>query len=156
MRKVGIVVLGLALGGVVAGGGVALASSAQPHITSAETIRVLEHDTHQAFVDINHNHKPDPGDEFVFAGPLSNPNTHKVVGSVNGVCTVTFGQTAVCNGTGTINGKGQIEVAGTSGFGKHFDIAVTGGTGLYQNARGILHVDQINDTDSIDTLHLIP
>jgi len=156
MRKIGMAVLGFALGGVLAGGGVALASSAGPHITSAQTIHLLEHDTHQAFVDINHNHRPDPGDSFVFAGTLSNPSTHKVVGSVNGQCTVTAGSSSLCNATGTVNGKGQVEVGGTTGNERHFDIGVLGGTGLYQNARGIIHIDQINDTDSMDTLRLIP
>jgi len=156
MRKFGIVVLGLALGGALAGGGVALASSSSPQITTAQTIRLLEHDTHQGFVDLNHNHRPDTGDQFIFAGVLTNPSTHKQAGSVTGACTVTFGQNALCQAIGTLNGRGQVTISGISGNAKDFDLAVTGGTGQFQNARGQIHIHQVNDTDSVDTLHLIP
>ena len=39
---------------------------------------------------------------------------------------------------------------------KDVDIAVTGGTGQFKNARGELHIHQINDNNSTDTLYLIP
>lgn len=156
MRKVGTVVLGLALGGVLAGGGVALASSAQPHITSAETITVHEHDSQSTFVDVNHNHRPDPGDAFLFAGALSNPRTHKVVGSVEGKCTVMFGQNDLCEAQATLNGRGTVEVSVGAGNVRDFDAGVIGGTGLYQNARGEAHIHNVSNSDSIITLHLIP
>ncbi len=156
MRKLGIGVLGIAIAGVLAGGGAALASSASPHITTAETIRVVEHDSQQKFVDFNHNNRPDVGDMFAFAGTLTNPSSHKRVGTVQGNCTVLFGDTANCLATATVTGRGTIEVAGASGDAKDFDIAVTGGTGQFQNARGQIHIHQVNDTDSVDTLRLIP
>jgi len=156
MRKVGIVVLGLALGGALAGGGVALASSAEPHITTAQTIHMLEHDSQQKFVDLNHNNRPDSGDSFVFAGSLTNPSTHKRIGSVEGQCVVTFGDNALCQAQGTLSGRGTVSITGGSGDATDFDLAVAGGTGEFQNARGQIHIHQVNDTDSVDTLHLIP
>ena len=50
----------------------------------------------------------------------------------------------------------RLSVGGTTGNERHFDIGVSGGTGQFQNARGIIHIDQVNDTDSVDTLRLIP
>ena len=71
-------------------------------------------------------------------------------------CTVAFGDNAICEAQATLNGRGNIVVAGASGEQKDFDIAVTGGTGQFQNVRGQLHIHQVNDVDSVDTLHLIP
>jgi len=155
MRKVGIVVLGLALGGVLACGGVALASSAEPHITTAETIHSLEHDTHTMFVDVDNNHKPSVGDMYMFAGTLTDLSTHKQIGTVDGHCVLSWGTHATCEATASL-ARGIVEVAGTTANQSDFDLAVTGGTGTYQNARGEIHIHDTKNGDSIDTVHLIP
>jgi hypothetical protein len=34
--------------------------------------------------------------------------------------------------------------------------AITGGTGTYRNARGTVHIHAISDTESVDTINIIP
>jgi hypothetical protein len=157
MRTFRIAAVGLVLGGSLAAGGAALASSAAPHITHAETMRLAEHHTKSAWVDVDHNRKPSPGDMYIFVGYFSNPSTNKRVGTLDAHCIVSFNDDGLCEGTATLAGRGAVVVAGgMGGESSDVDLAVTGGTGDFQNARGEVHIHQINDNNSIDTLYLIP
>lgn len=43
---------------------------------------------------------------------------------------------------------------GPSGPAAEFDLGTTGGTGVFREVSGFVHVRTINDTDSEDTFHL--
>jgi hypothetical protein len=106
-----------------------------------------------------------PGDYFLFKERLTNSaGTH--VGYDNIICTVHFPFTqnrfgTLCEGTFTFSGRGGIErgtisVQGVLVFREgvnSFALAVTGGTGHYQNVRGEVHVPA---QGSSLTFHLIP
>jgi hypothetical protein len=106
-----------------------------------------------------------PGDYFLFKERLTNrAGTH--VGYDNIICTLhfPFRQSrfgTLCEGTFTFSGRGGIErgtisVEGVLVFRERvnsFALAVTGGTGHYQNVRGELHVPT---QGSSLTFHLIP
>ena len=106
-----------------------------------------------------------PGDYFLFKERLTNSAGTRV-GTDNIICTVHFPFVQnrfgiLCEGTFTFSGRGGIErgtisVEGVLVYraGVHsFALAVTGGTGHYQNVRGEVHVPA--EGNSL-TFHLIP
>jgi hypothetical protein len=68
--------------------------------------------------------------------------TPKSIGHVEMVCTSTGGNSANCSGTYFLP-KGKIVVAGPRTFREIFEVAVVGGTGLYDNVRGTLTVTSL-------------
>jgi hypothetical protein len=106
-----------------------------------------------------------PGDYFLFKERLTN-SAGPHVGYDNIICTAhfPFRQSRfgiLCEGTFTFSGRGGIErgtisVQGVLSFREgvnSFALAVTGGTGHYQNVRGELHVPVAGNSL---TFHLIP
>ena len=99
------------------------------------------------------------GDRFTFADDLYAWGTKKKVGTDGGDCVVTWmkGDEASlqCVATLTLKG-GQITVQGTSTGSEGtapFTVAVTGGTGMYRGATGVLTVDEGEKSDKL-TLRL--
>ena len=68
--------------------------------------------------------------------------TPKSIGHVELVCTSTGGNSANCSGTYFFP-RGRIVVSGPRTFREIFEVAVVGGTGLYDNVRGTLTVTSL-------------
>jgi hypothetical protein len=129
-----------------------------------KTFKILEHEDQSNSVDVG-TPGPGPGDEFVFASVLRRREGGAQIGTDGGVCTfVRLDQssgtaTAHCVATLSLEG-GQITLQGLSTFSLSattnppFDVAVTGGTGAYAGAGGSVHIEEINESDSILTIHL--
>jgi hypothetical protein len=81
-----------------------------------------------------------PGDqEIVFARLFNRKITSKPIGSARFLCTFMIGITRTC--TATINlPKGELVATGTIRYRQFYNLAVVGGTGLYDDARGTLTV----------------
>ena len=140
---------------------------ATPDITTAQTFTVLAHATN--FTPINVGGKDfGPGDYAVERWVLRRSGAR--VGRLNAQSTINFNQTPskptalyflafTFTGKGELTADGSIVLAPTPEGGFRpipFDLPVTGGTGIYQNARGQIHVEFLTDADARFTFHLIP
>ena len=63
--------------------------------------------------------------------------TNRSIGHAELVCTYTVGASRLCQGTYFLP-KGKLVVSGSILFRQLYELAVVGGTGLYDNARGTL------------------
>jgi hypothetical protein len=111
-------------------------------------IHLTTKQVHQGFVDHGA-----PGfsvdDEFVFSNDLFQDG--EKVGTDGGTCTVTRVEsggavTLHCSGTNALPG-GQISVQGLAAPGEPFELAITGGTGRYRNARGQVFGENTSPTE---------
>jgi hypothetical protein len=86
---------------------------------------------------------PFAGDRSIFTFALFGSNsTRKPIGSALFVCEYMFDQNAFCSTSyvlprGTLLGTGYFNFNAAT-----FDVSVTGGTGKYAGARGLLHADK--------------
>ena len=132
---------------------------------SVRTIRVYEHDTTQASLDLGEK-GDSPGDRFIYSGDLFDKKGGKNVGRAAGNCeTVSVGSAhaeSVCTvnlilAGGHIIGQGVGNTAEIFG-GKTVPFAIVGGTGVYRNARGdgtvTVPTDVPNLTDAIFAVRL--
>jgi hypothetical protein len=154
-RKLSI--LGLA-GVLVLGGSGLTTALAANKITTPETLVLTERNLKGRFVDVG---KPgfSPGDMFLFVSSLTDPADGSRVGTVHGQCTIQIGHWQTCQAGAFINGRGEIFVSGvvqSTNQPTAFDIPITGGTGEFDNVRGSVHIDQVSNNVSKDTLTLIP
>lgn len=144
----------LALGGVGVGTTVA-AGATDPGFTLAES------DTHFAILHAgqevtNPNQAPVPGDELLISGDLVQyPHT---VGYEEIRCNIQFNNNALCTGTFKLN---QGQITGhvliddiTTGGSQPFDVAILGGTGLWDTARGSVHVAPLDQNNSLLTFDI--
>ncbi len=131
--KLGLLVVGLLAGAVLAAipwQGISEAS------TGPATIRITNRELKVTRVDIG---KPgtSPGDVEVLRQRLFN---RRVIGRAELVCTFVDNRRArSCRGTYFLP-RGRLVVAGSLQYRQFYDLAVVGGTGLYDNARGTLTV----------------
>jgi hypothetical protein len=116
-------------------------------------------DISSVFLDFNENGRIDQGDRFVARGPLRDPATGDRVGRAFSECTamtrISESGIFVCAYTLRLS-EGHIILEGRdpAGVGPNV-LAVTGGTGLYRDARG--QADQMDLPDrSSYTIHLEP
>jgi hypothetical protein len=145
----------------------AASPKATPDITTAQTFTVLAHATNFLPVDVG-SKGFGPGDYAVERWVLRRSGAR--VGRLNAQSTVNFNQ-APANPTAlyflafTFTGKGELTADGSIVFAPTseggfrpipFDLPVTGGTGVYQNARGQIHVEFLTDADARFTFQLIP
>jgi hypothetical protein len=175
-RRMGLIVAAVAVLGLVAGGvafasaggsakqagagawGRGFASPAEagaeatpaPQISTAVTLDLQGREVNGDFVDVGRPGES-VGDAFLFRQELFRRGTNQRVGSLFVTCTLHFGTTP-CEGTAVIFGRGKIEVASAIYDEPVFTVAVTGGTGDFQNARGQAVVREPNRI----TFHLIP
>jgi hypothetical protein len=154
-RKLSIV--GLAGVLVVVGGGLTMALAGN-NITAPETLVLTETNLKGRFVDVG---KPGfgPGDSFFFVSSLTDPADSSKVGSVHGQCSAHIGHWQICEAGAFLVDRGEIFVSGVIPATDQladFDLAITGGTGEFENVRGSVHINQISNTESEDTLTLIP
>ena len=152
-----VLIFGLACVLVIVGGGLTMALAGN-NITSPETLVLTETNLKGKFVDVG---KPGfgPGDSFIFVDSLTDPADGSRVGTVRGQCTIQIGHWQTCQVGGFLNDRGQIFVSGVTQNTDQpmaADLAITGGTGEFENARGSVHVDPVSDTESETTIRLIP
>ena len=100
------------------------------------------------------------GDEFVFRNDLSRAG--EKVGVDGGVCTVVglepmVSATVQCVATARLP-RGQITVQGLVTFTdgpSTFKLAITGGTGRFREAHGVLTIEEASDTEALLTFRII-
>ena len=81
-----------------------------------------------------------PGDMEIIRQSLFNRRvTSKSIGHSNLVCTFVDTRSRSCHGTYFLP-RGKLVVGGTLRYRQFYELAVVGGTGLYNNARGTLTV----------------
>jgi len=105
---------------------------AQPK--GSEVIQFISQETHGKLVDADGSGGPSVGDYFVFTENLFDSQTHKLIGVDYPKCLFGFGAT-VCDGTFSLNGRGDIAVLGSLTNSSN-SLAVTGGTGDFLTAGG--------------------
>lgn len=87
---------------------------------------------------------PSAGDLEIIRQTLYNRRvTTKPIGRAELVCTFTMRNSRVCRGTYFLP-RGKLVVGGSIVFRSVYDLAVLGGTGLYDNARGSLIATRTN------------
>ena len=147
MRKAFVataVVLGAAL---LAG----LLTSGSPALTSPGTIRLTTRAVKQQFVDRSTPGRGS-GDLLVKRVLLYNKGIRaRAIGFGDVVCTYTTRYARQCDATYTLP-KGKIVVTGSYTFGQFHELAVIGGTGIYDNVRGTLTVTLLNRNPERDLL----
>jgi hypothetical protein len=148
-------IVGLAGVLMLVGGGLATALAGND-ITSPQTLVLTETQTKSKVADVG---KPGigPGDSFLFISSLTNMADGSKAGSVHGQCTVQVGHWLLCQAGAFLGDQGEISVSGViSSNAQSIDIPITGGTGVFDNVRGTVHIEQVSDTVSTDTFNLIP
>lgn len=108
--------------------------------TGPATIRITNRQVKVTRVDIGHR-GTSPGDVEVLRQQLFNRRvTSRPIGRSELVCTFVDSRRArVCRGTYFLP-RGKLVVGGSLQYRQFYDLAVVGGTGLYDNARGTLTV----------------
>jgi type II secretory pathway pseudopilin PulG len=131
---------------------------------NAQRLVFLTHTVQQAYIDVGAQ-GPSLGDYQVFSHELFKDS--RKVGTDGGTCTVTNvptpgtsgGTTSQCLVTSWLP-KGQITTLGlvtfpAQGLPEPFTVAITGGTGAYRTARGVLTVTFLSATDTTVAFDLI-
>jgi hypothetical protein len=160
MRRVLPFVLAAVIG--VLGAGLSTAFAAT-QIAQEETLVLAEHSVKsRATLDLVGN--PDaynPGDRYVFRSILRDAEEIRV-GQMFVDCTVQFAKEDACShlydleGRGTITALGMIPVSQLK-LGGTWQLAITGGTGEFENVGGSTTVVIVDDTgNSEHSLHLLP
>jgi hypothetical protein len=110
--------------------------------TGPGTIRITTQELRSAAVDVGARGRS-PGDLEIVSVLLYNRRiTPRTIGKAELVCTYTFGPSRVCRGTFFMP-RGRLIVEGSLRHRQIYHLAITGGTGLYDNARGSLTVTRI-------------
>jgi hypothetical protein len=147
MKRV-FVALSIISGIAVAAGFVA---SSSPALQSPGTVRVTTRAVKQQFVD-----RPPlgrgAGDLLVKRLLLYNKGIRpRAIGHGDIVCTYTTRYSRQCDGTYTLP-RGKIVASGSYTFGQFHELAVVGGTGIYDNVRGSLTVTLLARSPERDLL----
>jgi hypothetical protein len=111
--------------------------------TGPATIRITNSEISVTRVDVGTTGKS-PGDMEVIRQLLFNRRvTQQSIGSADLVCTfVDSRRSRVCRGTYQLP-KGRLVVGGSILYRQFYELAVLGGTGIYDNARGTLVVTRM-------------
>jgi hypothetical protein len=81
-----------------------------------------------------------PGDQEIIFDKLFNRRiTRKAIGTARFICTFTARRMRICTATFNLP-KGELVATGTVRFRQFYDLAIVGGTGLYDDARGTLTI----------------
>ncbi len=114
---------------------------AAPDVQGATTISLLEGiGNYATMVRVGHSSGVRVGDYVVFRDPLKDLTTGNRVGDVNAQCTFGYGM-ALCNGNAFLTGRGRLTFQGSAPpSNRPFTLAITGGTGEFQTARGQVHL----------------
>lgn len=107
--------------------------------TGPATVRVVDRQFGYTRVDIG-PHGLSPGDSEVITTRVFNRKvTSRPIGSGRFICTFTNGLNRTCIVTVTLP-RGQLVASGGVRYRQFYELAVIGGTGLYDNARGTMTV----------------
>jgi hypothetical protein len=107
--------------------------------TGPATIRVIDRQFGYTRVDIG-RHGLSPGDSEVITARIFNKKVStKPLGNGRFICTFTNGLNRTCIVTVSLP-RGQLVATGAVRYRQFYELAVVGGTGLYDNARGTLTV----------------
>src|SRR5205807_6078981 len=150
----------LAVGATVvfAFGGVGIGTVAAPGATDPG-FKALEHNSHIALIHngqvvTNPQAAPVPGDDFMISSDLI--QYPHVVGYDEIRCHVQFNNNLLCIGTYKFN-AGQISAQALLDSDTPppaFDVAIVGGTGAWDTARGVITLAGLDDTDSLLTFDI--
>ena len=109
--------------------------------TGPATIRITNKEVSVARVDVGRRGKS-PGDMEIIRQQLFDRQRNRI-GRAELVCTfVDSRRDRVCRGTYFLP-KGKLVLGGSLSFRQFYDLAVVGGTGLYDNARGSVTVTRM-------------
>ncbi|HXH88621.1 MAG TPA: hypothetical protein VNI55_08455 [Gaiellaceae bacterium] len=141
-RRIGTVLLGVLVGGLALLPGVRGSEAA----TGPATIRITDSQLSVARMDIAPR-GTSPGDVEVVRQKLFNRRvTTTALGRAQLICTfVDDRRERVCQGTYFLP-RGTIVVGGSLQYRQLYELAILGGTGLYDNARGMLTVTRTGRT----------
>lgn len=132
----------LALVAAVALGGLLFETWDSEAVTGPATIRLTDRQTSFERADVGARGRS-PGDMEVTNALVFNRRiTPRALGHIEIVCTYTIGINRQCRGT-LFMPRGKIVVGGTMRYRSFHELAILGGTGLYDNARGTLTVTRI-------------
>jgi putative NADH-flavin reductase len=142
---------------LAAGTGIAVAGASGPDITTATTIRLVARGGSSTFVNVRHQPRPGVGDQIILSQPLfSAAHPARQVGHGWVIVTLVGGRVTQDRATLVLR-QGQVDVSGIQAA-NTFRLAVTGGTGRFQNARGQVSVHLLpgKGNRSQITLSLLP
>ena len=154
---VGVVAVSSALASVHAGPADVLAAASGKAATGT-TIKLLEDENGSTSVRIGRHTGTAAGDEGLLSRPLRTPQK-KPVGQLNISCVVTKGglkSISICTGVYELAGGTLVGTTIGRRDQSTFHIAVTGGTGRYEGARGSILSVSSNTGYARDTIHLLP
>ena len=160
MRRLLMLVLAAVIGMVGAGLSTAFAAT---QIAQEETLVLAEHSVQQrATLDLVGNPNAfNPGDRYLFRSVLRDDQDVRV-GQMFVDCVVQFAKEDSCSHVydldqrGTITALGMIPVSQLK-LGGTWQLAITGGTGEFENVGGATTVVIVDDTgNSEHSLHLLP
>jgi hypothetical protein len=127
------------------------AASASEQLKSPGTIRITSREVKTTRIDLRPGGLS-VGDVEVERALLYNTRvTPKPIGHAEMVCTFVVKTSRNCNATFFLP-KGKIVVSGPIFYRQLFELAVTGGTGLYDNVRGSLTVTSLGKKPRRDLL----
>jgi hypothetical protein len=113
------------------------AAAAGKGATGPAQIPISGQQTSYTRVDVGQR-RTSPGDMEIVRFRLFNRRlTSSAIGNAELVCTFTNASSRVCRGTYNLP-RGKIIVGGSIEFRQLYELAVLGGTGLYDNARGTM------------------
>lgn len=114
-----------------------IASSAFVHANGTTDLHVIDHSSQEAFLDVPPA-GTSLGDQFYFNDPVFDASNVKQIGTDQGICfSMVRNHANECHWT-TYLPEGQITVEGPFDFPADSTLAILGGTGSYQNARGTM------------------
>jgi len=124
---------------VILGGLVAYGSLNSNAATGPEFIRITDRQFSYKRIDVGAPGRS-PGDQEIVYDKLFNRKiTPRPIGSAQFLCTFTVGNTRMCTATFSLP-KGELVATGRVRFRQLYDLAIVGGTRLYDDARGTLTV----------------
>jgi hypothetical protein len=128
--------------GILASVVAAAAAMSAATATGPATIRVTDEQSRLVVVDIGARGRS-PGDmEIVTARVYNRRIRDRAIGHWELLCTFTIGVRRTCRGTVFLP-KGKLVVGGSIRYRELYELAILGGTGLYNNARGTLTVTRL-------------
>jgi len=152
LKRLGVTGAVVAVAALAAGSVGPAAGTGDDH-GGRHTIRVISHNTEEAFVDVGKKGFS-LGDEFVFTSRLTHHG--RKVGHTGVVCTITSvkREESQCVGSAKL-GRGEITIQGLMADSPRvFSFAITGGTGAFEGAEGTLVVRELRHNRELLSFHL--
>lgn len=139
-------------------GAITIAVATRPKVAAPMTITVVEHATTDRVVDVGRS-GDSTGDLLTFHNELFDATNTDRVGTDQGECVriSPVHGTWECRWIAWLNGQGALTVEGAFSDHHGTTFAITGGTGMFANARGTMRLEFRDDAAEFDfTYHVIP